>query len=154
MIIEVCSRVGALERVKTVTDAAAVISITSLEEKDVEFERNAQIISILHLKFNDLKEEVDEEGIPYGRPLPKPENFKGLKAFPENFEGLKAFADDLDRLGCERLIIHCNEGVSRSAALAQAVFRYRGGRDEVKTQRPPDPNPLVYELACRELGLF
>ena len=144
MIIEVCSRDGALERVKTVTDAAAVISITSLEEKDVEFERNAQIISILHLKFNDLKEEVDEEGIPYGRPLPK----------PENFEGLKAFADDLDRLGCERLIIHCNEGVSRSAALAQAVFRYHGGRDEVKTQRPPDPNPLVYELACRELGLF
>ena len=38
------------------------------------------IQEILHLKCNDLEEEYDEEGIPYGRPLPKPEDFSVISA--------------------------------------------------------------------------
>lgn len=118
----------------------AIISITSKEEEDVVFPNHRNILAILHLKCNDLIEEYDEEGIPYGRPLPKAEDFAGLKEFVMN-------------LSCECLIIHCWEGTSRSAAVAQAVFEFRSKEDVVHSQQQVLPNPLVYALACRELGI-
>ena len=140
MIITVCSQKTAVELVRKAEEKTAVISITSLESPDVIFPENPNIESILHLKFNDLTEEYDEEGIPYGRPLPKQGDFSGLKDFVTN-------------LPCENLIVHCWEGASRSAAVAKAIFVFRGNRDTVRSQKTFRPNPLVYELACRELGI-
>ncbi len=139
MIITICSQAEALELVKRVREETAVISITSLEDDDVVFPENSYITSVLHLKFNDLTEECDEEGIPYGRPLPKQEDFKGLRKF-------------VTGLSCEDLIIHCWEGTSRSAAIAKAIYEFRGSRDVLQTRKKYAPNPLVYILACRELG--
>jgi len=139
MVITVCSQAEALELVKRVRKETAVISITSLEEDDVVFPENSYITSVLRLKFNDLTEEYDEEGIPYGRPLPKQEDFNGLKKF-------------VTGLSREDLIIHCWEGTSRSAAVAKAIYESRGSRDVLQTREKYAPNPLVYILACRELG--
>lgn len=140
MIIEICSRTRAVELAATVREKTSVISITSKEDKDVIFPGNPNILSVLHLKFNDLTEEYDEDGIPYGRPLPKQEDLAGLKAFA-------------DGLQCDRLIVHCWEGTSRSAAVAKAVYKYRGCSDEIRTRQTVSPNPLVYGFACRELGI-
>ena len=139
MVIQICSQSGALQLAETARTKTSIISITSKEEKDVPFPENPEIQSVLHLKFNDLTEEYDEEGIPYGRPLPKQEDFAGLKEFT-------------DALRCDCLIVHCWEGTSRSAAVARAVCEYRGCRDTICTQRTIFPNILVYRLACRELG--
>jgi len=138
MIIEVCSQAKATELAAAASVKTSIISITSLGEPDVSFGNNPAIVSVLHLRFNDLTEEYDEEGIPYGRPLPE----------QKDLEGLKAFVDDL---ACEHLIIHCWEGTSRSAAVAAAVSEYLGLRDQLRTSQPFAPNPLVYALARREL---
>lgn len=138
MIIEICSKDRALKYVSSVQDQPAVISIVSDDEEDTVFP--VHISSVLHLKFNDLTEEYDEDGIPYGRPVPVQEDLAGLKEFT-------------DRLTCGHLIIHCWEGMSRSAAVAAAVYEYRGCRDTLVTHQSFAPNSLVYMLACRELGI-
>ena len=138
MIIEVCSRSGALKLAAAAQVSTSVISITSTEEDDLEFSGNTNIRSVLHLKFNDLTEEYDEYGMPYGRPLP----------IQKDFDGLRDFVTALD---CDRLIVHCWEGVSRSAAVAQAIYEFRGRTDTVRAEQPGRPNPLVYTLARREL---
>lgn len=140
MIIEICGQDTAVSLVARAADRISVISITSTEDEDVPFAANENVVSILRLRFNDLTELYDEEGIPYGRPLPEQADFEGLRAF-------------VCAPGCERLIVHCWEGASRSAAVATAVFESRGGMDILKTQSRYEPNSLVYRLACRELGI-
>ena len=140
MIIEVCSRSGALKLAAAAQVSTSVISITSTEEDDLEFSGNTNIRSVLHLKFNDLTEEYDEYGMPYGRPLPKQKDFDSLRDF-------------VTALDCDRLIVHCWEGVSRSAAVAQAIYEFRGRTDTVRAEQPGRPNPLVVALARHELVL-
>lgn len=139
MVIRICGQKRVIELVQEAASPTSVISITSKEARDVEFPDNPNVFSILRLKFNDLAEEYDEEGIPYGRPLPKPEDFAGLKAF-------------VTGLSCGFLIVHCWEGTSRSAAVAKAIYEFRGMTDELVAENAISPNPLVYELARRELG--
>ena len=139
MQIDVCSREAAVRLAAEAAEKDSIISITSKEEPDEGLPENPNIVSVLHLKFNDLTEEYDEEGIPYGRPLPSQEDFAGLKEFA-------------DGLACERLIVHCWEGRSRSAAVAEALREYLGNRGIPCLKGGPfSPNPLVYTLACREL---
>ncbi len=140
MIIEVCSKKRAIELVGQAEGKTSILSIVSKEDEDVVFPDNSNILSVLHLKFNDLTDEYDEEGIPYGRPLPQPEDLAGLKEFVAG-------------LTCDCLIVHCWEGRSRSAAVAKAIYRFRGGIDEFYMQEDAVPNPLVYALACRTLGI-
>ena len=138
MNIEICSRERALSLARELPTKVSVISITSKEEKEVDFGEELEASSVLHLKFNDLTEEYDEYGMPYGRPLPKQKDFDGLREF-------------VDALNCDRLIVHCWEGVSRSAAVAQAIYEFRGRTDTVRAEQTGRPNPLVYTLARREL---
>ena len=142
MTIEICSRDRALEEVTHMQtgELVSVISIVSSDEKEVEFDCKENLCEVLHLKFNDLEKEYDEEGLPYGRPLPKLKDLAGLKEF-------------VSQPGCDRLIVHCYEGTSRSAAVASAIWKFRGGSDTVLTHRRFAPNRLVYILACKELGI-
>ena len=140
MIIEICGQETAVSLVADARERTSVISITSTEDGDVAFPANENVAAILRLRFNDLTETYDEEGFPYGRPLPEQRDFVGLKTF-------------LDALVGERLIVHCWEGTSRSAAVATAIFEARGGVDHLKTHGRYAPNPRVYALACRELGI-
>lgn len=139
MEIRICGQARAVELAAEAKVPTSVISITSKEDKEVIFSDNPNIRSVLHLKFNDLTAEYDAEGIPYGRPLPKPEDFKGLKEF-------------LTGISCSCLIIHCWEGTSRSAAVAKAVYEFRGRVDDLIPENEIYPNPLVYDLARRELS--
>jgi predicted protein tyrosine phosphatase len=140
MIIEILGQRQAVEYAEHTGARTSVISITSKGDSDVVFPENPNIQSVLYLKFNDLTDEYDEEGIPYGRPLPQPEDFAGLKEFIEG-------------LTCEHLIVHCWEGKSRSAAAAKAIWKFRGGTDQLRMRADTEPNPLVYDLTCRELGI-
>ena len=140
MIIEICGQQMAVSLVADARERTSVISITSTEDADVAFPANENVVAILRLRFNDLTEAYDGEGIPYGRPLPEQRDFEGLRAFVDALEG-------------DRLIVHCWEGASRSAAVATAIFEARGGVDILKTHGQYRPNPRVYALACRELGI-
>lgn len=140
MIIQVYNQKQAVEYAESAGSETSIISITSKEDMDVVFPANPNVVSVLHMKFNDLTDEYDEEGIPYGRPLPQPEDFAGLKAFVAG-------------LACDTLIVHCWEGKSRSAAVAKAICMFRGQTCDLRSQEELSPNPLVYGLACRELGI-
>ena len=140
MLIEICSLEKALMLAAEAGPPTAVISITSKEEKDVPFPDETCVTGILRLKFNDLWEEYDEEGVPYGRPLPRQEDFMGLRSF-------------VTGLSCDRLVVHCREGISRSSAVAKAVCEFRKGADELRSEKPIRPNPLVFSLARGELGI-
>lgn len=140
MTIEVMSQAEALALAAQAKERTAIVSITSTGDGALAFPENPNIEGILHLSFNDLVSAYDEEGFPYGRPLPQQADFAGLKAF-------------VDGLSCQRLIVHCWEGTSRSAAVAAAIHAYRGGQDTLLKGRRFAPNPLVYDLARRELGL-
>ena len=140
MMIEICGQETAVSLVANARERFSVISITSTEDEDVAFPANENAVAIMRLRFNDLTETYDEEGFPYGRPLPEQRDFVGLKTF-------------VDVLVGERLIVHCWEGASRSAAVATAIFEARGGVDHLKTHGRYAPNPRVYALACRELGI-
>ena len=140
MIIQVYNQKQAVEYAESAGSETSIISITSRGDMDVVFPSNPNVVSVLHMKFNDLTDEYDEEGIPYGRPLPQPEDFTGLKSFVE-------------KLTCEILIIHCFEGKSRSAAVARAIYEFLGSKDDLRIRKDAVPNPRVYDLACRELGI-
>ena len=140
MTIEICSQTEALALAETARERIAVISITSTGDEPLTFPENPNIEGVLHLHLNDLVAEYDEEGFPYGRPLPKQADLGGLRAF-------------VDGLSCERLIVHCYEGASRSAAVAAAICACRGKADTLRPGPRFTPNPLIYDLACRELGL-
>ncbi|MBQ6611564.1 MAG: hypothetical protein IJH70_14140 [Oscillospiraceae bacterium] len=139
MRIAVCSQAEALRLAEEVTEKTAIISITSKGDENVAFPKNPNILAVLHLKFNDLIVEYDEEGIPYGRELPQQEDLVGLKEF-------------VTGLSCEQLIVHCWEGVSRSAAVAKAVYEFLGNKGILSSPQGLSPNPLVYKLVCRELN--
>ena len=140
MRIEICSQATALRLAAEATAGISIISITSKGEPDVVFADNPHIVSVLHLKCDDLSEKYDREGIPYGRPLPSQADLEGLKSF-------------VDGLTCERLIVHCWEGRSRSAAVAKAVYEYLGSTGSLcANEGAVSPNPLVYALTRRELG--
>lgn len=141
MIIEICSQERAEKEAAMPDSEMEIISITSTDQEDVKFAPEFPENKILRLKFNDLQSEYDEDGVPYGRPVPKPEDFAGLKDF-------------LDRLDCERLLIHCWEGESRSAAVAAAVYEYRAYVDHMYTYQRFIPNQLVYARACHELQML
>ena len=138
MIIEVCSQAAAKQLVRQIKESVSVISITSTGDLDVSFPDDTYIESILHLKFNDITDTHDSEGIPYDRPIPKQEDFTGLKEF-------------VSELNCNYLVIHCWEGRSRSAAVARAIYEYREKIDELHSESAGNLNWLVYDLAIREL---
>ena len=94
MMIEICGQETAVSLVANARERFSVISITATEDGDVAFPANENAVAILRLRFNDLTEAYDEDGFPYGRPLPE----------QGDFEGLKTFVDALDG---ERLIVHC-----------------------------------------------
>ena len=51
----------------------------------------------------------------------------------------------------ERLIVHCDAGVSRSAAVCAAMKRYLGFDDEdIFKNQQYEPNPLVYETLIQQ----
>jgi len=54
----------------------------------------------------------------------------------------------------DTLFVCCDSGESRSTAMAAAIMKYTG-KDEMKVWKNPHyrPNPLVYSLLCKALGI-
>ena len=119
------------------TDKMAIISITNLWERYVPFPANSDIVRIHRMKF-------DDEYLS-----------KGNGPRQEHFDGLKEFVDDIYGKA-NILMIHCAAGMSRSPAVAEAIVQYLSDKSDVvynKPDYPHKPNPLVYRLACYELGI-
>ncbi len=97
----------------------AVISITAPGDHPARIKEGFN--SVLRLQFDDLYEEIIHEAIG-AIPDANPDGYvlwHNLRLPDANHA--KAILEFLDTLTCERLIVHCHAGVSRSAAVAQFV---------------------------------
>ena len=108
-----------------------VISITDPESNDAPL--NIAENDILRLKFHDL-----EETYPFD---PK---YAAIILFDKNFADLilkfinTHFCDNL------AILVHCEAGISRSAAVAAALAQHFNGNNERFFRDPLMPNKLVY----------
>lgn len=134
MKILILSEMAAIKYAKTTKVSTSIISITSTLEDDVVFEYNKNIKNIFRMKFNDVLDDNSDFA------HPKQSDFNGLKNF-------------IDNLDCELLIVHCFAGVSRSAAVAAAIFKYFKSNINLFEHKDYEPNVLVYNLACKELNI-
>ena len=108
--IEILSEEKAIERVNSITDKKiAVISITSPGKTFVLFESmNPLVIKTLHLSLFDVDDEEDH-----------------FAPVEDDFRGIRDFADFLDKYETPEnliVIVHCAYGISRSAAVAAALY--------------------------------
>lgn len=71
----------------------------------------------------------------------------------EYAENTKSFIDELPEQ-ITTLYVCCDAGVSRSSAIAATINKYLG-RDDLYIWEDPhySPNPLVYKILCKELGI-
>lgn len=76
---------------------------------------------------------------------------------PEHAQAIVRLVREADGDGgaVERIVVACDGGVSRSAAVAEALMLSFGRDDEAEIWADPrySPNRLVYEVMCEGLGL-
>lgn len=107
----------------------AIISITS--PGDFQARIKTGFHDILRLQFDDIYEEIIQEMI---GAIPDVDNtsagiFWHHLRLPDANHA-KTIVDFLNRIQCERLIVHCHAGISRSAAIAKFVSDRMGAELE------------------------
>lgn len=108
-----------MEHLEVVRPDTAIISITSPGDSNAMISDG--FFSILRLCFDDLEEETIHEqigAVPDADP-DGPVLWHNLRLPDANHA--KAIVDFLNRITCERVIVHCHAGVSRSAAVAKFI---------------------------------
>ncbi len=106
----------------------AIISIRDEGEPLVSFTPNPNILAVLHLNFYDSTEER------YG------------SMTSEQADSVVEFVSDLPE-AVEQIVIHCTEGISRSAAVCASLMRYFEGDDSlIWNDKRYHPNTRCYRL--------
>ena len=121
---------AAIERIAPHDVPHLIVSITSSIDDIARLPENEHTLGVVRLVFLD---------VPAHLPAPMTSD--------DAAEILDAFARHRDRI--ERVIVHCDAGVSRSPAVAVALARIAGqdDRDLLARYRP---NPHVLETMTRE----
>lgn len=115
---------------------SAMVSISSVGERYSSMPRPAgDVKHILYLNFDDVTN--DEDGYPMTE---------------KDAEKLAQFVDLCFNNSTQRLYVHCDAGLSRSAAVAKALQTYYGLLDnEVSYKKGSHPNKLVYQCVMNVL---
>ena len=116
----------------------AVISITDPGQEPA---RIAGTATLLRLSFFDLTEDI-------GHP-----DFPPEKLFvPQKAQALRRFIDDVQRArDIDTCIVHCEAGISRSAAVALALEAFTGAAFPTRAKASL-ANTLVVQVCQAELG--
>ncbi len=111
-----------------------MISIRNPGDADVCFAENPGIKAILHLKFYDSEEEL----------------FGSMQM--SDAEAIAAFVNEW-KDEVEEIVIHCHEGVSRSAGICAALMKHMNGNDSEIWQDKIHyrPNRRCYEFVMSAL---
>lgn len=133
----------------TAFEGLAIISICSQKE-DILFNEDVKKrigCEVLNMVFADLT--ADDYKISPGL----------ISKFPAFNKKMAretiSFLDNLKDKDIEILLIHCDAGVSRSAAVGVFACRYLGMNEKEfrKENRVLSPNSLVYDILYKESGL-
>lgn len=127
--IEILSRKEAVEFLKTpIVEKLIIISISSVMTDKILFAENSDIVDILYLNFDD----VDRSNA----------NAMTSNQAKEVTDFVNKYKDSIDRI-----VIHCDQGVSRSAGIAAAIMQYLFGTAQpIFSNRKYCPNLHCYKL--------
>ena len=121
----------AIERIEAHEVPHVILSITSSVEDRARLPIAETTLGVLRLTFPDL--------------LPRHRLARGRALFSEEqADRIWAFVTE-HRAACQRIVLHCDAGVSRSPAVAAALAKVLGDDDRDLFERY-DPNPHVYRL--------
>lgn len=124
-------------RRRHVDDKAAMVSIESSDRAYTSFPRPSSHVPLINTTiFDDIMPGEDGHLITDGQAA-----------------HIAKFIKRINELGFTHLIVHCDEGISRSAAVAKAAAEAFGIPDiAVRHNRTPNPNMHVYGLMKQTLS--
>lgn len=114
-----------------------VISIHSSRSKKPKVRRQAGLKDVLFVRFDDAEPSTLME-LPQSIKLMTAAHAKAIWSFVSQHE--KAIGT---------IVVHCEQGMSRSPAVAAAIAR-RLGMDETRFWNEHQPNQYVYEMMVKE----
>ena len=134
MIINVMSEDIAEDASYKLEDLTAIISVRNMDDDCVPFCESKSLYAVKTLFFDDTDQET-------------PNCFS-----PEKAEEIREFLQSV--LGhVDRLIVHCENGISRSAGIAAAILKTLTGDDTPITgDHWFVPNKLCYSLTMQALN--
>lgn len=119
------SKAEALERARNLTRPTIIISLTSPDEPEIDFGSSPDLLGILHLHFGDI-------------------DYPDSSAMSsEDADAILDFIEEYSERYVQ-VVVHCYEGVSRSAGVAAALQCLLVGRDSIHGDWHYRPNPLCY----------
>jgi predicted protein tyrosine phosphatase len=128
-----------------------------LKEGEVDFSHSAVILASSHLQDETKFSGISRHLVLYFDDV----TASGTRSYNDELAAqIRTFVDVIietesgEAAGIDTLLVCCDAGQSRSAAIAAAVSRYLG-QDEWAIWDNPRyrPNPLVYRLTCKALGI-
>ncbi len=129
MIFDVMSKIEAIEFSK-VEDIlpCIIISITNPGDEDIKFYPNSQIKDILSIKFFDSIDDLPD--------AMREEDALKIKNFIDKWKNK-----------IQHIVIHCEEGISRSAGVAKALMLYlNNNNQEILNNKRYYPNERCFRL--------
>lgn len=124
------------ERGVLIRSTFAVISISDPGTPTPKVRRPAHCLGVLHLSFHDAE---PHRSLPAGVVLITSEQARAIRAFVEEHSQAGTF------------LVHCEQGASRSPAVAAAICKARGG-DPSSFFEDYVPNQFVYETVLSAFG--
>jgi len=116
-----------------VRSAYAVISIHDPDKPPAKVRKQAGLRDVLHVAFHDSEPSAQ---------MVLPDHIKLLT--PEQAGQICQFVDS-HRLDVGAVVVHCEQGMARSPAVAAALCKAMGG-DDRKFWREYQPNRFVYRM--------
>lgn len=130
--------------------SAAIIRITSMTEFLPLWYRH-EFSDVLELFFDDVTEETLVQLIHQGN------NKHNLVMFNQGHAEKIVEFFNVHKTSCDAFVVHCDAGVSRSAAVAMSLAKYSGHIDaytRIITNVPAYcPNPHVRQVMADEMGV-
>jgi len=114
-----------------------VISISD-PDKDNPTYQNENLVDAIYVKFWDVEKDYPNQNI--------------YRVTREEVADIKPFIDKYKDKNVDYLIVHCEAGISRSAAVASAIAEYLG-LNQTFFDEEHHPNYHVYKLMCEEFGI-
>jgi len=127
-----------------------IISITNPGSRPAVIKENEYTLDVLRLSFED-EEDTEKAGWDIRRLEAWEKHFGPWRPFRK--ADAEAIRDLVTSCEPEAVIVHCEAGISRSAATAAALAKHYNGDDRVFWMMPRyNPNKLVYRVLLDVLG--
>jgi predicted protein tyrosine phosphatase len=127
---------GSIERDTPEQSSYIIISIRDPEKQEVTIRPEAGLRGVLYLAFHDA-DPASDMALPNDKSLMTIEHANQIWQFVQKWLGK-----------IDAVVVHCEQGISRSPAVAAALCKHYGG-DETYFFRQYRPNRFVYELMLR-----